>query len=89
MVCNYAIGEAERTSCDVNSLEGDGADEVAKPANGSSFISYYTATSQVIEDIKLCLGAIRCRRRQLDFDIDGLSGGSGGDGDGGRSCEQK
>ena len=82
MVCNYAIGEAERTSCDVNSLEGD--DGAAKPAaNGSSFISYYAATSQVIEDIKLCLGAIRCRnRRRLDFE----SGGSGG---GGRSCDQK
>ena len=84
MVCNYAIGNADRTSCDhvSNSLEGD---KVTKPVNGSSlsFISYYTATSQVIEDIKLCLGAIRCRnRRRLDFE----SGGSGG---GGRSCDQK
>ena len=83
MVCNYAIGEAERTSCDVNSLEGDEeGGKVARPVNGSSFISYYTATSQVIEDIKLCLGAIRCRRRQLDFDVESGTGG-------GRSCDQK
>ena len=81
MVCNYAIGEAKRSSCDdVNSLEEG---EVKGPVNGTSFISYYAATSQVIEDIKLCLGAIRCRRRQLDFSVGGLSGG------GGRSCDQK
>ena len=80
MVCNYAIGEAERTSCDANSLEeaNNGSN------NGSSFISYYAATSQVIEDIKLCLGAISCRRRQLDFDFQARVGGGGG-----RSCDQK
>ena len=82
MVCNYAIGEAERTSCDANSLE-----KGEKANNGSaSFISYYAATSQVIEDIKLCLGAIRCRRRQLDFGVGSLYGRSGG---GGRDCDQK
>ena len=81
MVCNYAIGEAEKTSCDVaNGLEEE------KAINGSSFISYYAASSQVIEDIKLCLGAIRCRRRQLDFGVGGLYGRSGG---GGRDCDQK
>ena len=77
MVCNYAIGMADKTSCDVNSVEGN----ATRPGNGS-FISYYTATSQVIEDIKLCLGAIKCRTRQLDFDFQARVGG-------GRSCDQK
>ena len=83
MVCNYAIGKAERTSCDANSVEGN----VTRSAGNASFISYYAASSQVIEDIKLCLGAISCRRRQLDFDFQARGGGGGGDG--GRSCDQK
>ena len=84
MVCNYAIGEAERTSCDVANSPED--DKKANNNGSSSFISYYAASSQVIEDIKLCLGAIRCRRRQLDFGVGGLYGRSGG---GGRDCDQK
>ena len=83
MVCNYAIGKAERTSCDANSVEGN----ATRSAGNASFISYYAASSQVIEDIKLCLGAISCRRRQIDFDFQARGGGGGGDG--GRSCDQK
>ena len=90
MVCNYAIGEAERTSCDGLDEWGEEKEGARLPPanNGSSFISYYAATSQVIEDIKLCLGAIRCRRRQLDFGVGSLYGRRSGGG-GGRDCDQK
>lgn len=64
MVCNYGIGVANETTCsdtqptEEEALEDDG--------NNISYITYYAAPSQVIQDVKSCLDAVACRRRQLD-----------------------
>ena len=69
LVCNYGVGEAVSTTCsnDEESLgleppgkiqsDQDKLEKTAQPA-----LTYYSAPSSVIEDIKLCLAAIRCRR---------------------------
>ena len=51
MVCNYAVGTATKTTCDEETKD--------QP----TFITYYHATSEVIEDVKKCLAAVRCRRQ--------------------------
>jgi hypothetical protein len=93
MVCNYAIGKIGKTSCsngdEANAVEGGGNETI-------SYITYYPASSQVIDDMKACLSAVRCsRRRQIDFgDYNTLPGGDGdamasGSGGGGDKCNQR
>ena len=63
MVCNYGIGVPAKTTCDEELSVED--------SNRTPFITYYPATSEVIEDVKKCLKAVRCRHRQLSlFDDD-------------------
>eukprot|EP00095_Tigriopus_kingsejongensis_P004672 maker-scaffold1703_size30640-snap-gene-0.8 protein:Tk04672 transcript:maker-scaffold1703_size30640-snap-gene-0.8-mRNA-1 annotation:"venom allergen 3-like" len=61
LVCNYGLGVAQKTTC------SNGTTFMGPNANHTSYITYYTAPSQVIEDVKACLNAVKCRRRQLDF----------------------
>ena len=59
MVCNYGIGIATRNSCnDTETGSSEVDDRIA-------YITYYSAPSQVIEDIKSCLNAVQCRKRQV------------------------
>lgn len=54
LVCNFGKGLTSKTSC-------------SQEVNQQSYITFYSATSKVIEDVKKCLRAVRCRsRRQLD-----------------------
>ena len=57
MVCNYAIGESDRSSCDVSGADGE---------DDPSRVAYYYATSQIIEDVKECLAAVRCRQKRIN-----------------------
>ena len=63
MVCNYRIGTVGKTSCSDNATSSALGD-----ATTTSYITYYAAPSQIIEDVKSCLNAMRCRQRQLNFD---------------------
>ena len=63
MVCNYGVAEGEDSeSC------GEGGGE--EGSESSSFVTYYSATEQVIRDVKGCLKAVRCRRRQMGFNLE-------------------
>ncbi len=61
MVCDYGVGRANKTTCDDDNVQGD----LAREAEEIPFITYYQAPEQVIKDVKKCLTAVRCRRRQL------------------------
>lgn len=54
MVCNYAVGTVGKSSCETTT----------EMANHTSYITYYSAPAQVIEDVKKCLNAVKCRRKR-------------------------
>ena len=54
MVCNYGVGIVSKTTCD-------------QLKKNETLVKYFTVTSEVIQDVKSCLEAVRCRRRRRKF----------------------